>query len=300
MNALIWFNLFIILMLALDLSVFHRHSHAIKMKEAIGWTLFWIFLACLFNLYIYFSRGEEAAINFLTGYVIEKSLSLDNLFVFLLIFTYFQTPKNCLHKVLFYGVLGAILMRGIFIVLGVALISYFHWIIYIFGGFLVFTAVKLAFEKDKQIDPEKNPVLRIFRKFFPVTEDYVKDKFLVRVNQGYAATPLLLVLLTIETSDLIFAVDSVPAVLAITYDPFIVYTSNIFAILGLRSLFFVLSHLMTIFHYLHYAISFILFFVGLKMIMSDFYPINSFVALTIIFLAILVSMMFSVLSPIKK
>lgn len=287
-------------MLLCDLFVFHRNARVIKMKEAVGWSLFWITLALLFNLYIYYSRGEGAAIDFLTGYVIEKSLSVDNLFVFLLIFNYFQTPKSSLHKVLFYGVVGAIIMRGIFIALGVTLISYFHWIIYVFGAFLLFTGIRLAFEKDKKMDPGNNPLVRLFRRFFPVTEEYVDDKFFVLQGSRYVATPLLLVLIAIETSDLIFAIDSVPAVLAITYDSFIVYTSNIFAILGLRSLYFVLSHLMGLFHYLHYAISFILSFVGLKMIVSDVYPINNFLALSIIFVSLLVSMFFSVLFPAKK
>jgi len=296
----ILFNVFIVLMLLLDLLVFHRNAHVVRMKEAVLWSLFWISLSLLFNVYIYYSRGEEAAVNFLTGYVIEKSLSVDNLFVFLLIFDYFQTPRSSLHKVLFFGVLGAIVMRAIFIALGIALISYFHWIIYIFGAFLIFTGIKLGFEKDKKMDPEKNPMLKLFRRYFPVTKNYEGDKFIVVKHSKYYATPLLLVLIAIETSDLIFAVDSVPAVLAITYDPFIVYTSNIFAILGLRSLYFVLSHMMTLFHYLHYAISFILVFVGVKMLFSDIYPVNNIVALAIIFIALTTSILASLRFPVKK
>lgn len=296
----ILFNAFILAMLALDLIVFNRKAHKITLREASAWSAVWISLALFFNLYIYYSRGSEDAINFLTGYLIEKSLSIDNLFVFLLIFTYFQTPHSSQHKVLFYGVLGAIVMRAIFIWLGIVLVSHFHWIIYIFGAFLMFTGIKLALEKDKKINPESNPILRIFCYFFSVTNEYHDDKFFVLKKGKYFATPLLIVLISIETTDIIFAVDSVPAVLAITFDPFIVYTSNIFAILGLRSLYFVLSHMMQLFHHLHYAISFILVFVGVKMLTSDLYKINNFYALGIIFGALAISIIASIMFPLNK
>lgn len=296
----ILFNLFIVLMLALDLLVFHRKAHAVSMKEAICWTAFWIGLALLFNVYIYYTRGLEAALSFLTGYLIEKSLSVDNLFVFLLIFKYFNTPVQSLHKVLFWGVLGAIILRALFIWFGIVLIANFHWIIYLFGAFLVVMGIKLWQEKDKEIHPERNLILRLFSYWFPFTKDYVNDRFFVVRNSKYYATPLFAVLIAIETTDVIFAVDSIPAILAITLDPFIVYTSNIFAILGLRSLYFVLSHIMTLFHYLHYGLSVILVFIGMKMLFVDFVKIPTLVALGIVFFVLLASIVLSLIYPVDK
>lgn len=286
-------------MLILDL-VFHRNGKKIEVTDAIKWTIFWISLAFLFNIYIYLSRGGEDAINFLTGYLIEKCLSVDNLFLFLLIFKYFKTPEETQHKVLFYGVLGAILFRALFIWIGISLVTYFHWTIYLFGLFLIISGIKIGLEKDKDYKPEKNFLVRILKVFFPITHQYDKAKFFTIEEQQYKATPLFLALLCIETTDLLFALDSVPAVFAITYDPFIVYTSNIFAILGLRSLFFVLSHAMSLYHYLHYAISFILVFVGMKMLLSDIYKLNSLIALGIILLTLGVSIFFSIRYPQKK
>lgn len=296
----ILFNFFIVAMLAVDLLIFNRKAHFISMREAINWTIVWIAVALFFNLYIYHSRGAEDALQFLTGYLIEKSLSIDNLFVFLLIFKYFHTPASSLHKVLFWGVLGAIVLRALFIWLGIALITQFHWIIYLFGVLLIVTGIKLWLEKDKEIHPEKNPVLKIFRYFFSVSDHYEQNKFFVVKNAHYIATPLFIVLLAIETTDVIFAVDSIPAILAITSDPFLVYTSNIFAILGLRSLYFVLSHIMSLFHYLHYGLSVILVFIGLKMIATDFFHIPTTVALGFVFFVLLISILLSLLDPIKR
>lgn len=287
--TLLFFNIFIIVALVLDLLVFRRKAHVVGFKEALGWSGIWISLALLFNIYVYYALGKEAAVNFFTGYLIEKSLSVDNLFVFLLIFEYFRTPETSLHKVLFWGICGAIISRGVFIFLGVTLVHFFHPIIYIFGLFLIFSGIKLGFEKEKKIHPEKNLIIRAFRYFFSMTPRYVQDRFFV-VRQGrLVATPLILVLISIETADIIFAVDSIPAILAITLDPFIVYTSNIFAILGLRALFFVLMGAMKAFQYLHYGIAAILIFVGVKMLLSHFFPISSLVSLGIIFIILVIA-----------
>jgi tellurite resistance protein TerC len=270
-ETILWivFGVFIPVMLALDLGVFHRRDHVIKVKEALIWSAIWISLALLFNLGIYLLVGHEKALNFLTGYLVEESLSVDNLFVFLLIFSYFCVPSAYQHRVLFWGIMGAIVMRAIFIVTGLTLLENLHWIIYIFGAFLVFTAFRLAFNKEEEIKPEKNPVLRLFRRFVPMTKRYHGHKFLVKARGRRLATPLLLTLVVIETTDIIFAVDSVPAVLSITQDPFIVYTSNIFAVMGLRSLYFALSGVIQKFYYLNYGLAGILAFLGLKMIVPD-------------------------------
>jgi len=286
-------------MLALDLGVFHRKAHVIKIKEALLWSAFWIGLSLLFNLGIYFWRGPETALEFLTGYLIEKSLSVDNIFVFLLIFSYFRVPSLYQHKVLFWGILGALVMRAIFIATGVTLIQKFHWIIYIFGAFLILTGIKMALQKDKKIHPERNPVLRLFRRYMPVTDDYKDDKFFVKRAGHYLATPLFVVLLVVETTDIIFAVDSIPAILAITLDPFIVYTSNVFAILGLRALYFALAGIMQLFHHLHYGLSAILVFVGVKMLLADIYKIPVGIALGVIASILLISVIASVIWPRK-
>ncbi len=299
------FNLFIFAMLVLDLKVFHRKPHQIKMKEALGWSAFWIALALLFNLGIYFWRGPQAGLEFLTGYLIEKSLSVDNLFVFLLIFSYFKVPALYQHKILFWGIIGALVLRAFFIFAGIALISQFHWLIYIFGAFLILSGVKLALEKDKEIHPEKNPILRIFRRIMPVTKEYKGAQFFFKEAGRRFATPLFVVLLVIETTDVIFAVDSIPAILAITRDPFIIFTSNAFAILGLRALYFALAGLMQAFHHLHYGLSAILIFVGTKMLLSEYYKIPIGISLSIIggilALSIVLSLLFKPhLLPIDK
>src|SRR4051812_32090814 len=268
-------------MLVLDLTVFHRKAHTIKFKEAIGWSIFWISLAAIFAVIVYFWRGKTTSLDFVTGYLIEESLSVDNLFVFLLIFKFFKVPGQLQHKVLFWGIIGALVMRFIFIFAGVALINRFHWIIYVFGAFLVYTGVKLFNQQDSDVQPENNPVLRIFRRIMPVTKDYVGGKFFVR-KEGLYSTPLFLVLLVIETTDVVFAADSIPAILAITRDPFIVYTSNVFAILGLRSLYFALAGMMELFHYLHYGLAVILTFIGVKMLISNFYHLPTAVALGVV------------------
>jgi tellurite resistance protein TerC len=284
MDGMLWvwigFNVFVLAMLALDLGVFHRHTHAVSVKEALTWSVVWIAISLTFNglLWLYWDRiapnsalsNSEAAVAFLTGYLIEKALSIDNIFVFVLIFTYFSVPAIYQHRVLFWGILGALLLRGTMIALGAALIEEFHWIIYVFGAFLIFTGIRMALQRDDAaIDPEKNPLVRVFRKFMPITEHYEGDKFFIRRAGALLATPLLLVLLIVETTDLIFAVDSIPAIFAVTQDPFIVYTSNVFAILGLRSLYFVLAGVIHKFHYLKLGLSVVLVFVGAKMLLTD-------------------------------
>jgi tellurite resistance protein TerC len=294
------FNIFVLAMLALDLGVFHRKAHIVKVKEALIWSAVWIALALLFNLGIYVWRGPETALEFLTGYLIEKSLSVDNIFVFLLIFSSFRVPPVHHHKVLFYGILGALIMRAIFIATGITLIEKFHWIIYVFGVFLILTGIKMALQKDKEIHPERNPVLRLFRRLMPVTDQYEGNKFFVKRNGRYLTTPLFVVLLVIETTDVIFATDSIPAILAITLDPFIVYTSNVFAILGLRALYFALAGIMEMFHYLHYGLSAVLIFVGIKMLISDIYKVPIHIALCGIASILLISVIASIVRPRKK
>jgi tellurite resistance protein TerC len=281
-------------MLALDLGVFHRRAKSLNLRQALVWSGVWILLAGIFAILLFFWEGRRAALEFSTGYVIELSLSVDNLFIFLLIFRYFRLPKPEQYRVLFWGIIGAIVMRAAFIFAGVGLIHRFHWIIYLFGLLLVYSGVRLLFQRGAEVHPEKNPLLRLFRRYIPVTEDLEGGRFFVRRDRLYA-TPLLLVLLVVETTDLIFAVDSIPAVLSITLDTFIVYTSNIFAILGLRSMFFALSSLLDIFKYLHYGISGVLVFVGIKMLTSHYYPIRTEISLAIIGGILLVTMLASVL-----
>lgn len=278
----IGFHIFIVVMLALDLGVFQRKAHEVSIKEAITWSAVWISLALVFNGIIYLWHGPQSAMAFLAGYLIEKSLSVDNIFVFVLIFSYFRVPLEYQHKILFWGILGALIMRGIFIAAGVTLLQHFHWIIYVFGAFLIFTGYKVATEQDKEIHPERNPVLRLFKKIMPVTHEFHDGKFFIRRDNQNFATPLFVVLLIVETTDVIFAVDSIPAILSITSDPFIVYTSNVFAILGLRSLYFALAGVMKLFHYLNYGLAAILVFVGIKMLISDLYKIPTEIALGVI------------------
>jgi len=298
-QILLWvgFNILVLILLAVDLGVFHRGARTIKIKEALWWSLIWIAVALLFNVVIYFWRGTDTALQFLTGYLIERSLSVDNLFVFLMVFSYFRVASQYQYKVLFWGILGALIMRALFIATGVVLINTFHWIIYVFGAFLIIIAVKMAFEKEKEIHPEKNPVLLLFRKLMPVTENYVEGKFFIRKNKKYLATPLFVVLLVIETTDVVFALDSIPAILAITTDPFIVYTSNVFAILGLRALYFALAGIMELFHYLNIGLSVILAFVGVKMLLSKFYEIPVTVALGVVALTLIVAIIASLMFP---
>lgn len=300
-QVLLWvvFNLFVVAMLALDLGVFHRKAHVIRIREALLWSGVWITLSLLFNGGIYFRRGSEPALEFLTGYLLEYSLSVDNIFVFLMLFTYFRVPYLHQHKVLFWGIIGAVVMRALFIATGVTLIQRFHWVIYIFGAFLILTGVKMATQQDREIHPERNPVLRLFRRLMPVTETYEDGKFFVKRGGRYFATPLFIVVLVVETTDVIFAVDSIPAILAITLDPFIVYTSNIFAILGLRSLYFALAGIMRLFHYLPYGLSAILIFVGAKMLLADLYKIPIGMALGTLASILVISIIASILWPPK-
>jgi len=283
-------------MLVLDLGIFHRREHTVRFREALGWSVMWIALAGAFAVLVYFWHGRSATLEFVTGYVIELSLSVDNLFVFLVIFRYFRVPNEQQHKVLFWGILGALIMRAIFILAGVGLIRRFHWIVYFFGVLLVYSGIKLLSQEDADIRPEKNPVLRLFRRLVPVTKNYVGGKFFVR-SDGLSATPLLIVLLVVESTDLLFAVDSIPAILAITLNAFIVYTSNVFAILGLRSMYFALAGMMEFFHYLHYGLSVVLIFVGAKMLVSHYYEIPTVVALAVVVLVLGISVLASLLFP---
>ena len=295
----ILFNLFVAAMLVLDLGVFHRRAHTVRFREALGWSAMWIALAGAFAVVVYFWHGRAASLEFVTGYIIELSLSVDNLFVFLLIFRYFKVHGPNQHKVLFWGIVGALVMRAVFILLGVGLIQKFHWIIYVFGAFLVYTGVKLLRSEEAEVHPERNPILRIFRRWMSVTKDYVDGKFFVR-RGGLYATPLFIVLLVVETTDLLFAVDSIPAILAITLNAFIVYTSNVFAILGLRSMYFALAGMMEVFHYLHYGLSAVLIFIGAKMLVSHYYQIPTGIALIVVAITLGLSVLASVVFPEKK
>lgn len=293
----IGFNVFVLAMLALDLGVFHRKAHEVKVKEALIWSGVWIFLALAFNVGIYFWRGSETALQFFTGYLIEKSLSVDNIFVFILIFSYFKVPALYQHRVLFWGILGALVMRAILIAVGATLIRELHWIIYVFGAFLILTGIKMALQKETGLNPERNPLVRLFKRFMPVTNEYHQEKFFVKLDGRRFATPLFLVLLLVETTDLIFAVDSIPAIFAITQDPFIVYTSNVFAILGLRSLYFALAGIMNYFHYLKLGLAFVLIFVGTKMTLIDIYKIPIGVSLSVVAGILLLSIVASLVWP---
>ncbi len=294
------FNVFVLLMLLLDLGVLHRTARVVGVREAFGWSAFWIALAISFAALIYWWHGGRPALEFVTGYVVEESLSVDNLFVFILLFQYFRVPREHQYKVLFWGIVGALLMRLLFIVVGVTAIRRFHFIIYLFGALLVYSGIRLFSNEEREVHPEKNPVLKLFRRYFPVTENYVGDRFFIVRAGRRLATPLFLVLLVVETTDLIFAVDSIPAVLAITRDAFIVYTSNVFAVLGLRSLYFALSGLMTLFHYLNYGLAVILMFVGAKMLLSHYYELPTSMVLATIAGVLAVSIIASLIWPEEK
>src|SRR5512136_2857352 len=296
----IGFNVFVLAMLALDLGVFHRKAHVVKFRESIAWTFVWVVLALLFNAGVWHYYGSQKALQFFTGYLIEKSLSVDNIFVFALLFSYFAVPPVYQHKVLFWGILGALVMRAIMIAAGAALIAKFTWIIYVFGAFLILTGIKMIVKREEEIHPERNPVVKWFKKLMPVTPDYRGDKFFVRENGIRMATPLFVVLLLVEMSDLIFAVDSIPAIFAVTKDPFIVYTSNVFAILGLRSLYFALAGVMDKFHYLKIGLGVVLSFVGVKMILAHTaWKIDTLVSLGVIVLILTTSVVWSLITPKK-
>ncbi len=296
----IGFLVFVLAMLALDLGVFHRKEHAVRPREAAIWSVVWISLALLFNLGVYHWFGSVRALEFLTGYLIEKALSVDNLFVFLVVFSYFSVPAKLQHRVLFWGILGALFMRAAFIFAGAALIQSFHWVIYVFGAFLVYTGIKLLTHADAEQHPEKNPVLRLFRRVVPAVPDYRGAHFVVREKGRLLATPLLAVLVVIEATDIVFAVDSIPAIFAITADPFIVFTSNIFAILGLRALYFLLAGMLGAFRFLKVGLGLVLAFVGAKMLSDHWIEVPIWVSLTVIAGLLVLSVVASVLIPDRE
>lgn len=296
----ILFNLFALGLLIVDLRVFHRPGHVVGFREALGWSAMYISLAALFAAVLYFWQGHQATLEFVTGYVLELSLSVDNLFVFLLIFNYFAVPEAQQHRVLFWGILGALILRGIFIGAGVGLINRFHWVLYLFGALLIYSGIRVCTTGDRQVDPAKNPVVRMVRRWIPVTNDYRDGRFFVRAAQEgrrLYATPLLIVLLVIETTDVMFAVDSIPAILAITLNAFIVYTSNVFAILGLRSMYFAVAGLMKIFRFLHYGLGIVLTLVGLKMLASDRFRPPISVMLATVAGVLIISIVLSIVFP---
>lgn len=299
------FNALVLFLLALDLGVFNRKAHAVSVREALGWSAVWISLAIGFGLWIGQAMGRQAMLEFYAGYLVEQALSVDNLFVFILIFGYFRIPQELQHRVLFWGILGALLMRGAMIGAGAVLLAKFHWIIYVFGAFLIYTGAKMAFSGDSEIEPEQNPVIRLVRRFLPLTTKFHGEKFFVRETLepgGVArlvATPLFVVLALVETTDVVFAVDSIPAIFGVTRNPFLVYTSNVFAILGLRSLYFVLANIIGKFHLLKYGLSVVLAFVGLKMLLSEIRPIAIGPSLGIVAGVLVGSVLLSLVIPPK-
>jgi len=296
-TPILWigFTVFVFAMLALDLGVFHKKPHEIKKKEALIWAVIWITLSLIFNAGIYLYFGQKAGLEFFTGYLIEKALSVDNIFVFILIFSYFGVPAIYQHRVIFWGVLGAMIMRAVFIISGAVLLERFHWLIYVFGGFLVVTGIKTMMKSEKSMDLSKNPIVRLAQKFIPMTTEFQGPKFFVSEGGRWLATPLFLVLLVVEFTDVIFAMDSVPAIFAITKDPFIIYTSNIFAILGLRALYFLLSSVMNQLMYLKIGLGLVLTFVGIKMVISHFYQISIGISLGAVATILGASVLFSLL-----
>jgi len=295
-SGLLWagFAVLITIMITLDLGVFNRKSHEVSFREALTWTLVWVSLAFSFNAGILYFMGSTKALEFLTGYLIEESLSIDNLFVFILIFSYFHVPRKYQPKILKWGIIGALVMRALFIFLGIELFERFHWMIYLFGIILIVTGIKMAFGGEEKINPEKNLLVRLARKFVPITKKTYGDRFFIRRGGILAATPLFLTLLVVESSDVIFAIDSIPAILAITTDPFIVYTSNVFAIMGLRSLYYLLSNVMEMFAHLKLGVSFILAFIGAKMLISSVYDIPIYFSLGVIVGALAISIFTSI------
>jgi tellurite resistance protein TerC len=304
-SPLVWvaFNLFVLAMLAVDLLVFHRHAHEVRAKEAAAWSAVWIVLALTFNLGLYWTDGREVALTFLTGYLIEKALSVDNIFVFVLIFSYFQVPPRYQHRVLFWGILGALMMRGAMIAAGAYLVEQFHWILYVFGGFLVLTGIRMATHEERKLDPESNLVIRLVTRFTRVTSTYHGQQFFARETAPdgtvrRVATPLFLVLMMVETTDVIFAVDSIPAIFAITQDAFIIYSSNVFAILGLRALYFLLARVIHRFHFLKLGLSGILVFVGVKMLIADVFEVPVGISLAVVGAVLAGSVAASLLWPL--
>lgn len=302
-TPLFWivFNVFVIGLLLLDLLVFNRKAHAIGLREALGWSAFWVALSLGFNYLVYHTMGREAGLQWLTGYLVEKALSVDNLFVFLLIFNYFKVPAEFQHRILFWGVLGALVLRAVFILVGGALLAKFHFLIYILGAFLVYTGVRMGLSGDgPEIDPENNPIVRFLSRHLPITRQMEGGKFFVRRDGVRFATPLFVVLVMVETTDVVFAADSIPAILAITRDTFIVFTSNVFALLGLRAMYFALASMMRLFHYLHYGLSLILIFIGAKILLESIYPIPMPIALGVVGGLLLLSVLASLVWPKKE
>lgn len=294
------FNVGVLSLLVIDLVVINRKNETVSVKSALWWSAFWVGLAGAFNIFIYYWRGKEPAMNFLTGYLIEESLSVDNLFVFMLIFNYFKVPSEYQRKVLFWGIIGALVLRAAFILVGVSLINNFHWTVYILGLFLVITGIKMIASQDKEVNPEKNPIINLVNRFMKVTKTYEGDAFFIKKEGFWFATPLFIVVLVVETTDVIFAADSIPAILAITTDSFIVYTSNVFALLGLRSLYFALAGLMSLFHYINYGLAIILSFIGIKLLISGFYEIDVKYALLFVATVLILSVVVSILFPKKE
>jgi tellurite resistance protein TerC len=293
------FNVFVLGMLAIDLGVFHRKAHAVTTREATVWCFVWISLGLIFNAGIYIWMGPEKGLEFFTGYLIEYSLSVDNIFVFIIILTYFSVAPAHQHRVLFWGILGALIMRGVFIGAGALLLQAFHWVIYIFGAFLVYTGIKMITNEETSVHPEDNPIIKVLRRVMPIASDFEGQRFFVKRDGKWAATPLFVVLLVIESTDLIFAVDSVPAIFAVSQDPFIVYTSNVFAILGLRSLYFLLAGVMDLFIYLRYGLGVVLGFVGVKMLLADIYKIPIGLSLAVVGGVLAISIVASLLARPK-
>ena len=294
------FSVFVVVMLALDLTVFHRNAHTVRVREAVIWYGIWVGLAVLFNIGIFVWMGVDKGNEFLTAYVIELSLSVDNIFVFLIVFSSFGVPPEYRHRVLFLGILGAVVMRGLFIATGVALLENFSWLIFLFGGFLVFTGVKLAIRRDEEVQPDQNPVMKLAKRFLPVTSEFEGQKFFVRRAGKWFVTPLFMVLIGLETTDLIFAVDSVPAVLAISDDPFIIWSSNVFAILGLRALFFLVDGILPYFRYLNFGLSVILVFIGIKMITSEAYHMPTTISLGTVGLILTITILASYIAKRRE
>jgi tellurite resistance protein TerC len=294
------FIVLVLAMLVLDLGVVHRKEHRVELREAVVWSVVWTVIALAFNAWIYFRFGPQPGLEFLTGYVIERSLSFDNIFVFVVIFGYFAVPAEHQHRILFWGILGALVSRGVFIGMGTALLTRFEWLIFVFGAFLIYTGINILRNKETEVQPERNPVLRLFQRFVPLTPRYHGKHFFIRENGRRLATPLMLVLVVVEATDVIFAVDSIPAVLGVTRDPFIVFTSNIFAILGLRALYFLLAGLMHKFQYLSYGLGLVLVFVGGKMLTDRWYEIPVQVSLGIVLGLLTVSVAASLLRPAPK
>lgn len=300
-SLLVWiiFVIFILLVLALDLGVFHKKSHSVGFKESIAWSVVWIIMALLFAGVLFFWRGQEDMMLYLTGYVIEKSLSVDNLFVFLLIFSFFRIPGEYQHKILFYGILGALVMRAFFIWAGIAVLQKFHWVIYIFGALLIVSGIKMLLPEKGDVNLEDKWIIKFTKKLFPTTHDFHGDKFFVKLDGKWWVTPLFITLIFVEFSDLVFAVDSIPAIIGITDDPFLVFTSNVFAILGLRSLYFALKGFADIFHYLKYGLSFILVFIGVKLLISGVFHMPVSITMGVIFGVLLISIILSLLTRKK-